>query len=66
VNAPAEHVWALILALARHLPKEASNMRHGGWQTTVGMALRGRKLGPLGLGRVAQAMCPVAEALAWT
>jgi lactate dehydrogenase-like 2-hydroxyacid dehydrogenase len=34
VNAPAEHAWALILALARHLPKEASNMRHGGWQST--------------------------------
>jgi D-3-phosphoglycerate dehydrogenase len=71
VNAPAEHVWALILALARHLPKEVNNMRHGGWQTTVGIALRGRTLGLLGLGRIAQAMCPVAKAfgmdvIAWS
>ena len=71
LNAPAEHVWALILALARHLPKEANNMRHGGWQSTVGIALHGRTLGLLGLGRVAQAMCPVAKAfgmevIAWS
>jgi phosphoglycerate dehydrogenase-like enzyme len=71
LNAPAEHVWALILSLARHLPKEANNMRHGGWQSTVGIALHGRTLGLLGLGRVAQAMCPVAKAfgmevIAWS
>jgi len=71
VNAPAEHVWALILALARHLPMEVNNMRRGGWQTTVGIALRGRTLGLLGLGRIAQAMCPVARAfgmdvIAWS
>ena len=71
LNAPAEHVWALILSLARHLPREANNMRHGGWQSTVGIALHGRTLGLLGLGRVAQAMCPVAKAfgmdvIAWS
>ena len=70
-NAPAEHVWALVLALARHLSKEIDNMRHGGWQSTVGIALYGRTLGLLGLGRVAQAMCPVAKAfgmhvIAWS
>lgn len=71
VNAPAEYAWALILALARHVPYEANRMRHGGWQTTVGIALYGRTLGLLGLGRVAQAMCPVARAfgmniIAWS
>ena len=66
VNAPAEHAWALILALARHVPNEAYRMRHGGWQSTVGIALYGRTLGLLGLGRVAQAMCPVAKAFGMT
>jgi phosphoglycerate dehydrogenase-like enzyme len=46
-------------------------MRRGGWQSTVGIALYGRTLGLLGLGRVAQAMCPVARAfgmsvIAWS
>lgn len=71
VNAAAEHAFALILALARHLPQDVSNMRQGGWQTTVGVALYGRTLGLLGLGRIAQAMCPVAKAfgmevIAWS
>jgi phosphoglycerate dehydrogenase-like enzyme len=71
VNAAAEHAFALILALARHLPKDVSDMRHGGWQRRVGIALYGRTLGLLGLGRIAQAMCPVAKAfgmdvIAWS
>lgn len=71
INAPAEHVIALMLALARHLPEEVESMRRGGWQRTVGVALYGRTLGLLGLGRVAQAMCPVArafgmEVIAWS
>lgn len=71
MNAPAEYAWALILALTRHIPHEANRMRHGGWQTTVGVSLHGRTLGLLGLGRVAQAMCPVAKAfgmnvIAWS
>jgi phosphoglycerate dehydrogenase-like enzyme len=70
-NAPGEHTWALILALARHIPHEANRMRHGGWQSTVGVALHGRTLGLLGLGGVAQTMCPVARAfgmdvIAWS
>ncbi len=71
MNAPAEYAWALILALTRHIPHEANRMLHGGWQTTVGISLYGRTLGLLGLGRVAQAMCPVAKAfgmnvIAWS
>src|SRR5262249_17831525 len=71
INAPAEHAWALILSLARHIPQEVERMRHGGWQTTVGVALYGRTLGLLGLGGVGQRMCPVAKAfgmnvIAWS
>jgi phosphoglycerate dehydrogenase-like enzyme len=49
--ATAELTWALILALARHVPAEDRAMREGGWQTTVGIDLAGRTLGVVGLGR---------------
>jgi phosphoglycerate dehydrogenase-like enzyme len=48
--ATAELTWALILALARHVPAEDRSMREGGWQSTVGIDLAGRTLGIAGLG----------------
>ena len=62
-NATAELTWGLILAVARHIPDEASRMRRGGWQTTAGITLMGRTLGLLGLGRQARRVLPVAKAL---
>jgi phosphoglycerate dehydrogenase-like enzyme len=47
-----EMAWALILASQRHLVREASSVRAGGWQTTIGGDLRGRTLGLLGLGNI--------------
>jgi phosphoglycerate dehydrogenase-like enzyme len=49
--ATAELTWALILALARHLPTEDRSMHEGGWQETVGTDLAGATLGVIGLGR---------------
>ncbi|NUO35335.1 MAG: D-2-hydroxyacid dehydrogenase family protein, partial [Dermatophilaceae bacterium] len=40
-SAPAELTWALVLGLARHLVPEATGVREGGWQTTVGRDLAG-------------------------
>ena len=48
----AELTWGLILALARHIPREDRAMREGGWQTTLGTGLEGKTLGLLGLGRL--------------
>lgn len=48
----AELTFALILALARHIPEETRNMREGRWQTTLGFDLNGRTLGLLGLGNL--------------
>ena len=62
-NATAELTWALIFAVARHVPQESQRMRCGGWQTTAGIALMGRTLGLLGLGRQAKRVLPVAKAL---
>jgi D-3-phosphoglycerate dehydrogenase len=69
--ATSELAWALMLALLRHIPTEAENMRRGGWQSTVGKSLGGRTLGLVGLGRLGSAMPPVAKAfgmnvIAWS
>lgn len=50
--APAELTWALVMAAMRHLPQEVSALRSGGWQTRLGVALRGRRLGIWGYGRI--------------
>jgi phosphoglycerate dehydrogenase-like enzyme len=47
-----ELTWALILASARNIVTEVISVRAGGWQRTVGMDLRGKTLGILGLGRI--------------
>ncbi|MGH6816804.1 MAG: D-2-hydroxyacid dehydrogenase family protein [Hyphomicrobiaceae bacterium] len=50
--ATAELTFALILALARNLHREAESMRSGGWQVGLGSDLRGKTLGIVGLGRL--------------
>jgi len=47
-----ELTWALLMAIARKIPTEAQNVRTGGWQTTVGVDLKGKTLGIVGLGRI--------------
>jgi phosphoglycerate dehydrogenase-like enzyme len=58
----SELTWALILALARHLPEEDANVRAGRWQTTIGADLAGRTLAVLGLGRLGRRVARVAQA----
>ncbi|MGB2694444.1 MAG: phosphoglycerate dehydrogenase [Dehalococcoidia bacterium] len=61
VNAPGgntisatEHAIALMLALARHVPEAYDSLRAGRWERAkfVGIELRGKTLGLIGLGRV--------------
>ena len=59
----AELTWALILAVARHIPEEVGNVRGGGWQTTVGTDLAGKRLGVIGLGRLGTRVARVGQAL---
>lgn len=49
---PAELTMALLLALARGVVSEDRALRAGSWQTTVGFALAGERLGVVGLGRI--------------
>ncbi len=61
VNAPlgntvaaAEHTLALMLALARNVPQAYASMREGRWQRSafMGIEVRDKALGVVGLGRV--------------
>ena len=57
-----EFTWALILAMARHIPLENQSLRQGGWQLSLGEELAGKTLGLLGLGRVGSAVGIIAQA----
>ena len=48
----AELTWGLIHSLARHVPLEDRETRAGAWQKTVGIGLRDKVLGIMGLGRI--------------
>jgi phosphoglycerate dehydrogenase-like enzyme len=66
-----ELTWALILALARQIPREDAALRAGKWQVTVGTELAGRTLGLLGLGRQGMQVAPIGKAfgmdvIAWS
>ncbi|MCQ3932227.1 MAG: phosphoglycerate dehydrogenase [Chloroflexi bacterium] len=56
--ATAEHTMALMLALARHIPKAQISMLEGQWERKafMGTELRGKTLGIIGFGRVGQAV----------
>jgi D-3-phosphoglycerate dehydrogenase len=71
VNAPdgntiaaAEHTFALLLALARHVAKGDRSVRDGAWARAElkGFELRGRRLGIVGLGRIGRAVAARAAA----
>jgi phosphoglycerate dehydrogenase-like enzyme len=50
--APAELAWALILALAKRIPREHQAVLQGSWQTGMPSLLAGKCLGILGLGNL--------------
>tara|TARA_A100001015_G_scaffold310918_1_gene413153 strand:+ start:87 stop:1037 length:951 start_codon:yes stop_codon:yes gene_type:complete len=71
LNPTPELTWALILGLARNLKEEIDNMYQGYWQTTVGVELKGKILGLIGLGRVGSQVAKIAKAfgmqvMAWS
>ncbi len=57
-----EHIWAMILGLARNLAAEDAAIRAGGWQISLGPLLSGKTLGVLGLGNLGRAIVPIARA----
>ena len=70
-NPAAEITWALILGLLRNIKQEADNMLQGYWQTTIGLELKGKLLGLIGLGRVGSQVAKIGKAfgmqvMAWS
>jgi D-3-phosphoglycerate dehydrogenase len=70
-NPTCELTWALILGLARNLKPEIDNMFQGYWQTTVGVELKGKILGLIGLGKVGSQVSKIGKAfgmqvMAWS
>lgn len=47
----AELTWGLLLATVRNIPREVESVRKGGWQVGLGVGLKGKTLGVIGLGR---------------
>ena len=61
-NPAAELAWTLILGLARNVKHEADNMFQGYWQTSIGLELKGKMLGLIGLGKIGVQMAKIAKA----
>lgn len=59
----SELTWGLIHDLARNISVEDRGTRGGGWQRTVGVGLRGKTLGVMGLGRIGSDVARVGAAL---
>tara|TARA_B100000963_G_scaffold305185_1_gene279286 strand:+ start:1620 stop:2576 length:957 start_codon:yes stop_codon:yes gene_type:complete len=70
-NPTPELTWALILGLARNFKEEIDNMYQGYWQTSVGVELKGKILGLVGLGKVGSQVAKIGKAfgmqvMAWS
>jgi phosphoglycerate dehydrogenase-like enzyme len=66
-----ELAFGLMLCLARNIPNENAAMRQGHWQLQVGLGLKGRTLGLLGLGKLGSRVAKYAQAfemdvIAWS
>ena len=70
-NPTCELTWALILGLSRNIKPEIDNMYQGYWQTTVGVELKGKILGLIGLGKVGSQVAKIGkvfgmQVMAWS
>ena len=61
-NPAAELTWLLILGLLRNIKQEVDNMFQGYWQNTIGLELKGKMLGIIGLGKIGSQVAKVAKA----
>ena len=68
---PTELTWGLIISMLRKIPLEDRLSREGRWGTTVGVGLKGKTIGMLGLGHIGSLVARVAIAfdmnvIAWS
>ena len=70
-NPTAELTWTLILGIMRNVKQETDNMFQGYWQTTIGLVLKGKILGLIGLGKIGSQVAQIGKAfgmqvMAWS
>ena len=68
---PTELTWGLILAMVRHIPEEDQRSRQGSWGTTIGVGVKGKTLGLIGLGHIGSLVARIGVAfdmkiIAWS
>ena len=68
---PTELTWGLIIGLLRQIPQEVQAAKDGIWGTSVGLGLKGKTLGLLGLGHIGSLVARVGNAfdmnvIAWS
>ncbi|MBN1156558.1 hypothetical protein JXA85_03020 [Candidatus Woesearchaeota archaeon] len=65
MNAAAEHTVAMMFALARHIHHAHAHLRAGGWERKkyVGVELRGKTLGIVGLGKIGKRVAEFAAGI---
>tara|TARA_A100001037_G_scaffold305991_1_gene348513 strand:+ start:26619 stop:27608 length:990 start_codon:yes stop_codon:yes gene_type:complete len=68
---PTELTWGLIINLLRNIPREISDTKQHKWGTTMGVGLKGKTIGLLGLGHIGSLVARVAKAfdmnvIAWS
>ena len=56
-NSVADMTMALLLALARKIPLGDRAVKEGRWPRAVGLELKGKQLGIVGLGQIGKAVC---------
>nr|WP_294873150.1 D-2-hydroxyacid dehydrogenase family protein [uncultured Pedobacter sp.] len=66
-----EITWALLLAMARNVVAESTSLREGNWQREVGVDLKGKTIGIIGLGNIGSTIARYAKAfemdvIAWS
>jgi phosphoglycerate dehydrogenase-like enzyme len=66
-----ELTWALLLAMARHVVAESASLREGNWQREIGVDLKGKTIGIVGLGNIGSTIARYAKAfemevIAWS
>jgi phosphoglycerate dehydrogenase-like enzyme len=67
----AELTWGLIISLARNIHHEHLAIKQDSWQTTLGIGLKGKTLGIIGLGNLGSQVSKIANAfgmnvIAWS
>ena len=65
IIAAAEHTIAMLMSLARRIPAAVANMKNGKWEKNrfVGVEVRNKVLGVIGLGKIGMAVARRAQGL---